>query len=95
MSWFLRSQRIRIYAVLNLRSKKKCLVSSYPTDPNILGPTQTFFEAFWNIKVYFRLFFKYFFPYTNVFLNKDVCLPTNPKTLGGVTGSKTRFFLLA
>ena len=33
--------------------KRKCLVSGYPTDPNILGPTQTFLKTFWDIKVYF------------------------------------------
>ena len=26
--------------------KRKCLVSGYPTDPNILGPTQTFLKTF-------------------------------------------------
>ena len=31
--------------------KRKCLVSRYPTDPNILGPTQTFFEDFRDNKV--------------------------------------------
>ena len=36
--------------------KRKCLVSGYPTDPNILGPTQTFFKAFWDIEVYFKPF---------------------------------------
>ena len=33
------------------QKKNECLVSGYPTDPNILGPTQTFFEGFLDIKV--------------------------------------------
>ena len=36
--------------------KRKCLVSGYPTDPNILGPTQTFFKTFRILKSIFRLF---------------------------------------
>ena len=39
-----------------IRQKKKCLVSVYPTDPNILGPTQTFLKAFGILKSIFRLF---------------------------------------
>ena len=59
--------------------KRKCLVSGYPTDPNILGPTQTFLKTFWDIKVYFRLFLRIFilFPYKKVFIKKKFAyLPT-------------------
>ena len=33
--------------------KRKCLVSGYPTDPNILGPTQTFLKSFGIFKSYY------------------------------------------
>ena len=49
--------------------KRKCLVSGYPTDPNILGPTQTFLKTFGILKSIFRLFLRisYFF-HTKKFL---------------------------
>ena len=73
--------------------KRKCLVSSYPTDPNILGPTQTFLKTFWDIKSIFRLFLRIFilFPCKKVFIKKKVCLPTDPKNFGHVTGNKAYF----
>ena len=40
--------------------KRKCLVSGYPTDPNILGPTQTFLKTFGILKSIFRLFLRIF-----------------------------------
>ena len=42
--------------------KRKSLVSGYPTDPYILGPTQTFLKTFRILKSIFRLFkgFSYF-----------------------------------
>ena len=54
--------------------KRKCLVSGYPTDPNILGPTQTFLKTFGILKSFFRLFFRIFipFPYKKVFMKKGV-----------------------
>ena len=63
--------------------KRKCLVSGYPTDPNILGPTQTFLKTFGILKSIFRLFFCIFilFPYKKVFIKKNVCQPTDPKIL--------------
>ena len=53
----------------NEAKKRKCLVSSYPTDPNILGPTQTFLKTFGILKSIFRLFLRisYFF-HTKKFL---------------------------
>ena len=36
--------------------KRKCLVSGYPTNPNILGPTQTFLKTFRILKSNLRLF---------------------------------------
>ena len=73
--------------------KRKCLVSGYPTDPNILGPTQTFLKTFRMLKSIFRLFLRIFilFPYKKVFIKKKVCLPTDPKNFGHVTGNKTYF----
>ena len=75
--------------------KRKCLVSSYPTDPNILGPTKTFLKTFRICKSIFRLFLTIFilFPYKKVFIKKKVCLPTDLKNFdfGHVTGNKTYF----
>ena len=61
--------------------KRKCLVSGNPTDPNILGPTQTFLKTFRILKSIFRLFLSIFifFPCKKVFYNKKVCLSTDPK----------------
>ena len=60
----------------NQAKKRKCLVSGYPTDPNILGPTQTFFKTFGILKSNFRQFLRIFklFPYKEVFIKKS--LPT-------------------
>ena len=73
--------------------KRKCLVSGYPTDPNILGPTQTFLKTFGILKSIFRLFLRIFilFQCKKVFIKKKVCLPTVPKNFGHVTGNKTYF----
>ena len=56
-----------------LGQKRKCLVSGYPTDPNILGPTQTFLKTFGIIKSIFRLFLRIFilFQYKKVFIKKQ------------------------
>ena len=56
--------------------KRKCLVSGYPTDPNILGPTQTFLKTFRILKSIFRLFLRIFilFPYKKNLQKKS--LPT-------------------
>ena len=35
---------------LRKAKKRKCLVSGYPTDPNILVPTQTFLKTFGILK---------------------------------------------
>ena len=43
-----------------IRPKRKCLFSGYPTDPNILGPTQTFLKPFGILKYIFRLFLRIF-----------------------------------
>ena len=69
------------------------LVSGYPTDPNILGPTQTFLKTFGILKSIFRLFLRIYipFPYKKVFIKKKVCLPTDPKTFGHVTGNGAYF----
>ena len=48
--------------------KRKCLISGYPTDPNILGPTQTFLKPFGILKSIFRSFKKIF----RIFLYKKV-----------------------
>ena len=81
-----------IFALLS-GQKRKCLVSGYPTDPNILGPTQTFLKTFGILKSNFGLFIRIFilFPYKKVFIKKKVCLPTDPKNFGHVTGNKTYF----
>ena len=73
--------------------KIKCLVSGYPTNPNIWGPTQTFLKTFGIFKSNFRLFLRIFilFPYKKVFIKKKVYLPTDPKNFGHVTGNKTYF----
>ena len=73
--------------------KRKCLVSGYPTDPYILGPTQTFLKTFRMLKSIFRLFLRIFMllQYKKVFIKKIVCLPTDPKNFGHVTGNKTYF----
>ena len=74
------------------QKKRKCLISSYPTDPNILGSTKSFFEAFWDIlKSIFKGFFR-LFPYKKVFIKKKVCLPTGPKIFGDITDIKDIFF---
>ena len=58
------------YQILCLGQKKN-LVSGYPTN----RPTQTFFEALWDIKVYFKTFkVFYIFFHTQKFYKK--CLPT-------------------
>ena len=66
--------------------KRKCVVSGYPNDPNILGPTQTFLKTFRILKSIFILF-----PYKRVFLKKKVCLPTDPKNFEHVTRNKIYF----
>ena len=63
------------------------LIPGLPYDPNTLGPTQTFLKTFWDIKVYFRLFLRIFI----LFPCKKVCLPTDPKIFGHVTGNKAYF----
>ena len=65
--------------MLSEAKKRKCLVSGYPTDPNILGPTQTFLKTFGILKSIFRLFLSIFilFPYKKVFIKKKFAyLPT-------------------
>ena len=49
--------------------KRKCLVSFFPTDPNILGPTQTFLKPFGILKSIFILkrIFR-LFPYKTVLI---------------------------
>ena len=73
--------------------KRKCLVSGYPTDPNILGPTQTFLKTFEILQSIFRLFFMDFhsFSIQKSFYKKKVFLPTDPKNVGHVTRNKTYF----
>ena len=77
----------------NKAKKRKCLVSGYPTDPNILGPTQTFLKTLGILRSKFSLFLRIFllFPYKKVFIKKKVCLPTDPKNFGHVTRNKTYF----
>ena len=72
-----------------------CLVSGYPTDPNIFGPTQTFLSLFGYLSLFvdFKKRFLYFF-HTKMFLIKKVCLPTDPKNYQGVTQTR-HIFLLA
>ena len=43
--------------------KEKCLVSGYPTDPNILGPSQTF-EALCDIMSIYFTFLKDFYTFS-------------------------------
>ena len=65
-----------------LGQKRKSLVSGYPTDPNILGPTQTFLKTFGILKSNFRLLLRIFilFQYKKVFIKKS--LPTyRPKKI--------------
>ena len=51
---------------------RKCLVSGYPTAPNILEPTQTFLKPFGILKSIFRPFL-----YKKVFIKKKFAyLPT-------------------
>ena len=54
----------------------KWLVSGYPTDPNILRPTQTFLKAFGILSLFLDLLkgFLYFFHTKKVFIRKS--LPT-------------------
>ena len=56
--------------------KENVFFSGYPTDPNILVPTQTFLKTFRILKSIFRLFLRIFilFPYKKVFNKKS--LPT-------------------
>ena len=79
-------------ALYRLGKKKKCLVSGYPTDPNILGPTQTFLKTFGILKSIFRLFLRIFTLFhTKKVLIKKVCLPADPKNFGHVTGNEAYF----
>ena len=52
--------------------KRKCLVSGYPTYPNILGPTQTFLKTFGILKSIFRLFLKVFILFTYFFIHVPI-----------------------
>ena len=85
----LMSSLIRVHSVCfhSKAKKRKFIVSGYPTYPNILGPARIFFEDFWDILVYFDTVIKDFhtFPY------KKICLHTNLKNLGHVTGNKAYF----
>ena len=67
-----------------LWQKKKMFASSYPTDPNILGPTQTFLKPFGISKSIFRLFLRIFilFPYKKVFIKKKFAYLPTLKILG-------------
>ena len=58
-----------------------------------MGPTQTFLKTFGILKSISRLFLRIFilFQYKKVFIKKKVCLPTDPKNFGHVTGNKTYF----
>ena len=70
---------MKLYRYVDQAKKRKCLVSGYPTDPNILGPTQTFLKPFWILKSIFRLFLRIFilFPYKKDFIKKKFAyLPT-------------------
>ena len=77
----------------NKAKKRKNLDSGYPTTPNILGPTQTFFKTFGILKSILDCFegFSYFFNTKKFLYKKKNCLPTDPKNLGHVTGNKTYF----
>ena len=79
--------------VIYLGPKKE----KYSTDPNIVGPTQTFLKSFGILKSIFRLFFKdiHTFSIQKSLHKKKVCLPTDAKKFGHVTGNKAYFFLLA
>ena len=72
--------------------KRKCLASGYPTDPNILEPTQTFLKTFRIFKSIFRLFLRIFilFPCKKVFIKKKFAYLSTLKT-GHVTGNKAYF----
>ena len=37
------SNPYKFQELITQAKRRKCLVSGFPTDPNILGPTQTFF----------------------------------------------------
>ena len=65
--------------LLVLGQKRKCLVSGYPTDPNIFVPSATFLKTFGILNSIFRLFLRIFigFPYKKVFIKKKFAyLPT-------------------
>ena len=47
-------------SLLNRQKIRKCLVSGYPTHPNILVPTQTFLKTFWILMSIFRLSLRIF-----------------------------------
>ena len=59
--------------------KGKCLVSCYPIDPTILGPTQTFLKTFGILKSIFRLILRIFilFPFKKALIKKKGLLAYN------------------
>ena len=78
--------------MLTKPQKRKCLVYGYPTNPNILGSTKTFLKTFDYLTLFLVCFLRKFihFPYKKVLIKK-VCLPTDPKNIGHVTGNKAYF----
>ena len=57
---FIRSQLIRISAVFKRDLDKKCLVSGYHPDPNLLKPTKTILKALGLFKSMFRISLRMF-----------------------------------
>ena len=57
------------------------------------GLLKLFFKTFGILMSIFRLFLRIFilFQYKKVFIKKKVCLPTDPKNFGHVTGNNTYF----
>ena len=52
--------------------KRKCLVTGYPTDPNILGPTQTFLKPFGILILFLDLFKRFLdFFYTKMYVRNE------------------------
>ena len=56
------------------------------------GLLKLFLKTFGILESIFRLFLRIFILFnTKIFIKKKVCLPTNPKNFGHVTGNKTYF----
>ena len=93
ISLYMGSPLSHIYAIIYGQAKKKMSCFRLPYRPQYFGAYSNFFEDFQDIKVYFQTGFKDFhtFSIQKSFYKKKVCLTTDPKNFGHVTGNKTYF----